>query len=150
MPVPASSTWRLSQTAGATGRTSICRRCKMLADMADVTVSQILGSLEAWQAWILQYRLHHAFSIVTADTSAVSRNRSHARRARSGFLVSGWASGPYTHTIVRVLDTHWYRVPEAVARLLFWIEVVLGSAPRLTHHTPGICPCLAWTGPLLS
>ena len=91
----------------------------MLADMTDVTVSQILGSLEAWLAWILQYLLHHAFSIATADTSDVSRNQSHAQRARSGFLVSGWASGPYTHSMARFLDTPWYKVPEALARLLF-------------------------------
>ena len=66
--------------------------------MAYVIVSHILGSLEAWLAWILLYLLHHAFSIAAAETSAVSKNRSHARKARSGFLVSGWASGPYTHT----------------------------------------------------
>ena len=114
----------------------------MLAGMADVMVSHILGPLEAWLAWILQYLLHHAFSIAAAETSAVSRNRSHALRARSGFLVSGWASGPYTHSIARILETPWYRVPEAVARLLCWIEIVLGSAPQPIPHTPGICPCL--------
>ena len=91
----------------------------MLADMAEVTESQMTGSSALNLACRLAYRLHKAFSMAATDISAVSRKRSHARRGRSGFLLSGWASGPYIHSMAKVLGTPCYRVQEATAKLLF-------------------------------
>ena len=95
----------------------------MLADIADVTEPQTRGSFALTLAWRSAYRLHQAFSMAATETSAGSRKRSHVRSARRGFRVSGWASGPYIHSMAKVLETPWYKVPVATARLFFWMNV---------------------------
>lgn len=75
------------------------------------------------------YRMLQAFAIEAMGMSAVSTNRSQARRTRRGLRTSGWPSDAYTHSMARVRDETVCKTPVAVEMLLFWREVTDGDAP---------------------